>query len=127
MSLPRDVARLRRDQSTRARRSPRAGVPLPVRIGDDSAQGTTDVNGEVTLTVPAPRGRVVGVSIIAPTHTAGVMTVPGAQNVPGSPLGASAQVVLPRTGATLDITVYLYNAVGSPVAGRTVGAFTFAF
>lgn len=128
MSLPRDVARLRRDQSTRARRSPRAGVPIPVRASTDIVTGTTDGSGEVTLSVTAPRGRVAVVMVRSPTHTGGTMAIPGyGQTVPGSPSGAFAQVVVPTASTVVDIDVTLYNAGGSPVSGRTVTAQVFAF
>lgn len=128
MSLPRDVARLRREQSTRARRSPRAGVPLPVRASTDYVEDTTDGSGEVTLEVATPRGRVAVVMVRSPTHTSGTMVLAGwGQTAPGTPSGAFAQVVVPGAGTVVDVDVALFTSSGSPVSGRTVTAQVFAF
>ena len=126
MSLPRDVARVRRDQAARARRSPRAGVTLPVRVGTDVFSDVTGVDGIATIEVTAPRGRVAVLKGRAPTHTGGFMVIGGA-TAPGVPsYGAGIDVPLPR-GQSVSIDVLLLNSGGSPVSGRTVSASVFAF
>lgn len=125
MSLPRDVARLRRDQSTRARRSPRAGAPIPVRVGTDTFSAVTDAYGVAQLEVTAPRGRVAVLKVRCPTHTGGQMVIGGA-TAPGSPEGSGMDVPLPR-GQTVSLDVVIYDAGGSPMFGKTVAALVFAF